>query len=60
MVKWMAGTADAPLVALAKSVGSLTVMRVYWQDQDRRQLDDYLKAVERAILAHPGIDAFEV
>lgn len=60
MVKWMAGTADANLVALAKSVGALTVMRVYWQDQDRRQLDDYLKAVERAILAHPGIDAFEV
>jgi hypothetical protein len=62
MVKWMAGTADANLVALAKSVGSLTVMRVYWPEdrQNRGGLDDYLKAVERAILAHPGIDAFEV
>ena len=60
MVKWLAGTADADLIALARSVGSLTVLRVYWENQARDQLDEYLAAIDRAITAHPGIQAFEV
>ncbi len=60
MVKWMDGAADPSLVALAHSVGALTVLRVYQADQDIAKAGAYLARVEQAIVARPDFDAYEV
>lgn len=59
MVKWI-DHADPALVELANSVGAITVLRVYEPDQRLDRVSDYLARVEQAILANPGIQAFEV
>lgn len=59
MVKWL-DHADPALLSVARSVGALTVLRIYEQDQSLSRKGDYLARVEKAILANPGIDAFEV
>jgi hypothetical protein len=60
MVKWMDGAVDPALVALARSVGAITVLRVYQEDQDMGRVDDYLDRVKRAIMEAPFFDAYEV
>jgi len=59
MVKWI-DHADPALVELANSVGAITVLRVYEPDQRLERASDYLARVEQAILANPGVRAFEV
>lgn len=59
MVKWI-DHADPALVELANSVGAITVLRVYEPDQRLDRAPDYLARVEQAILANPGVAAFEV
>lgn len=59
MVKWL-DSADPALLSVARSVGALTVLRLYDEAQRLDRVGDYLAQVERAILANPGIDAFEV
>ena len=59
MVKWL-DNVDPGLLSVAKDVGALTVLRIYWEDQALGRKGDYLARVEQAILANPGVDAFEV
>lgn len=59
MVKWI-DHVDPGLLSVARDVGALTVLRIYQEVQDLGRVGDYLARVEQAILANPGIDAFEV
>lgn len=60
MVKWLSGAVDRSLVQTAKSVGAITVLRVYESDQSKGNLDAYLANVERAMREYPEFDVFEV
>lgn len=60
MVKFMDGAASPDLVAAAKAVGALTVLRIYEPEQAMDRVSAYLARVEQAMTARPDIDAFEV
>lgn len=60
MVKWLDGAVDRPLVELARAAGSITVLRVYHENQDRGQLGTYLQAVSKAMAQADFFHAYEV
>lgn len=60
MVKWLDGATDPVLVEIARSVGAITVLRVYQEDQNMDRVSAYLARVEQAMTTSPNFDAFEV